>query len=451
MGGREFNRAGVTYVVRVGITTVEEWDDVGEVWDDITGSALTASNTDAVSFATPLLSGSRILVFTNFIDPIQKYDTGGVCAPLGGTPPLAKFVQEYGPYLLLAYVDDGAVRPARVQWCDTGLPETWSGGSAGSKDLIEDGDSITGMALYDNYVAVHKSKAIYLGYLVTTSAVFKFDRKSTGAGTIANNSIQNLPSGEQAFLAIDGIRLFNGISAPLIESKVAEDLREGVNTTYISRVWSVVVKELNEYWLGVPIGSEETGSVVYKYNYVTRACHKDTRPNVVSAFTYIESNQPTWDDQTLTWDEATDRWDSGSLQALFPHVLLNDLSGLSIRRDVGVNSDNGAAVNSFWETRDFQSKEDPVFLCQWLEMELYAKGTSLNIEYSVDSGQTWTQASNSPLALSADFPRDDAPIRVWFDVVSSKIRFRFKNNELNGTFYLKQFFILYRNREKRGY
>lgn len=451
MGGREFDRSEIKYVVRVGLTKVQEFNDTTLVWDNISPvPALTGSDTDAISFATPLLAGERILCFTNYVDAIQKYDTTTVCVNLGGSPPRAKFIQDYASYLLLAYVDDGTVRGSRVQWCAAGDPEDWTGGDSGSKDLFDDGENITGMGLFGNFVAIHNSKAIYLGYLVTTSSVFKFDRKSTGAGTVANNSIQNLPTGEQAFLANDGIRLFNGISAPLIDNHITEDLRQGVSPQFVSRVWSVVVEELDEYWLGVPIGDEETGSTVYKFNYRTRSCHKDTRPDVVSAFKYTQTTQPTWDDQTLTWAEATDRWNSNSLTALFQIVVLNDINGITVRRDPGVNDDNGEAVNAFWETKDYEDEGEEGRLCQWVEMQLWSSGSTVVVEYSTDSGQTWTSASNSPVTLTADFPTDDAPLRVYFDVVSSKIRFRFRNSTSSETFTLKQFVISYRQREMRG-
>lgn len=454
LGGREFERDNVKYVVRVGLTKVQEWDDVGTVWDDITGTDLTADNTYNVSFATPLLSGKRILVITNYKDNPRKYTGSGNTADLGGSPPKARFALEYGAYLLLAYINDGTVRPTRVQWSETGDCETWTGGSSGSKELIEDGESITGLANFGNYVAVHKENSIYLGYLVTSSTVFRFDRRSTGAGTVCHNTIQNLPTGEQIFLAKDGLRLFNGISAPLIESEITDDLRENINPAFVYRSWSIVVPELDEYWVGVPIGSAQYGSTIYKYNYNAKVAYRDTRGNVRSAFRYTDVSQPTWNDQTLTWDQASTLvWDSGQLNSLFSHVLLNHAEGITTVVDSSLNNDNGSAVDAFWESKDYESEEKGR-LCRWIGMQLWAKGNTVTIEYSIDEGETWSstldQDGNATTTLMAAFPSDYAPIMVYFDVVSSRIRFRFRNLTASQTFFLKQFIINYTDREVRG-
>ena len=54
---------------------------------------------------------------------------------------------------------------------------TWTGGNSGSVDLVEDGNEITGLNVFGQYVCVHKETAIYLGFLTGTSAIFQFDRR----------------------------------------------------------------------------------------------------------------------------------------------------------------------------------------------------------------------------------------------------------------------------------
>jgi hypothetical protein len=147
-------------------------------WTDRASAALTGGDNDMVSVAFPLLSGARILVYTNGVDAIRKYEGGADDAVLGGTPPISKFALSFGPYLILAYVTDGGnVYPWRVQWCDTGNPEEWSANDAGSVNLLEDSGDITGVGYYGPYVTIHKDSAIYVGYLTGTSSIFRFERK----------------------------------------------------------------------------------------------------------------------------------------------------------------------------------------------------------------------------------------------------------------------------------
>ena len=460
MRGVTFRRAATNHNVRIGISKIHHWNTGTLVWDDITGTDLTASNNNPVDIATPLLSGSRIIAFTNYINNIRKYTGTGNTTDLGGTPPKAKFIISYKGYLLLAYIDDGTVRPMRVQWSDTGDPETWSGGNAGAKDLNEEGDDITGLNVFGDYVCIHKENAIYVGYLVSTSSIFKFDRKSTGVGTLCNNSIQNLPVGVQAFAARDGIRLFNGISAPLIKSPILDDWREGLNPEYQHRIWSIIVPELAEYWVGVPIGSQVTGDTVFKYNYRTGIVYKDTRTNIMSAWNYQVDTSDTWDGDDEPWDSDTTAWDEVTLLKLFKNVLLGDINGLTLERNANIKNDNLAAVDAFYETIDFTAaklsgnNQFLGFLVRWgvanikCSMEIWAKGDSVTIAYSIDGGATWTDITT--LSLDSDYPADDNPLRIYFDFVSSKARFRFRNNTLGEGFSLKQYFINATLRELRG-
>jgi hypothetical protein len=150
-----------------------------------------------------------------------------------------------------------------------------------------------------------------------------------------------------------------------------------------------------------------------------------------------------------SWDESTQRWDDKSLSSLFKLVILGDSAGLTYKGDNTVADDNDVAVDAYWETKDYQSDELGR-LCQWVGMDLWAKGNDVVVSYSIDSGQTWKAISNGTVSLDAEYPTDDDPDELWFDTVSSKIRFRFRNSTAGSTFFLKQFTIKYRNREMRG-
>ncbi len=446
MGGKYLLREGIGYNIRVGPSKIQKYSPTKLGWENIHDTLLTAANTDPVDFATPLLSGKRILAITNYIDNIKKYIGGSLTADLGGSPPKCKFMTEYKDYLLLAYISSGGTFPTKVQWCDTANPEEWSAGNAGNKDLNDDNEDISGCKLFGEYASVHKHSSIYLGYLVTTSSVFQFDRKATGAGTVNHATIQTLPSGDQAFLAIDGIRLFNGTTAPNIGDSVTDELRESINFSYVKRAWSIVVPELDEYWCGVPLGSSQVGDSLYKYNFKTGVVHKDLRTNAISAWRYSNSLNITWDDVATSWDSYTPRWDetSSGTDTLIP--LVGDTDGLTLYRDITVNNDNGVAIDAFFETKDFEADNKGQF-ARWLQMEVWAKGNTVTIEYSTDSGQTWAGAST--ITLGSDYPLDTDPLIYYFDAVSTKIRFRFRNLTLGSSFTLKQFVVGYKNREAR--
>jgi len=445
MGGRYLIRDAVGYNVRVSPTTVSLYNTGTLVWDDITGSALTAANTDTVDFATPLLSGKRILCITNGIDSVRKYIGTGNTAALGGTPPICKFMTEYRDYTVLANITTGGnTYRTRVQWSDTANPENWSSGNAGSKDLNDDNEDITGIKWFGEYLTVHKRSSIYLGYLVGSSSVFKFDKKSSGLGTIAHTTIQNLPNGLQAFLSSDGIRIFNGISSELIPSPVNEEIRETLNFEYVGYAWSLVRPDLDEYWVGVPVGLSMVGDTVYKFNYTNGTCHKDKRTNIISAWQFVNTVVLSWNDESGTWDSASDSWDSNTTGVANFIPIFGDTSGFTTYRNSSVNNDNLIAIDAFIESKDFESDEKGR-LARWNQVKVWAKGNNVTVDYSVDGGLTWNYAQT--IALDSEYPLDSSPDIYYFDVVSSKLRLRFRNNTAGETFTLKQFVVSYVNRE----
>ena len=439
------------FFVRVGLTKAQTINKTTLVWTDIDHAALTATVEDQVYFAFPVLSGDRIMVYTNNVDVIRKYTGAGNDADLGGSPPVCKYLIDFKGYLVLANVTIGDNFFARVQWSDAGDPEQWATGDAGSVDLLEDSLEITGISRFGDFLAVHKESAIYLGQLVNTSEVFRFTRKETGAGTIAQGSIQSLPDGTQIFLARDGLRLFNGVTSSLIPSPIIDELRDSVNPQWVKRTTSVLVKDLDEYWCGIPIGSQEEPMTVYKYNYRTGQCYKDEREGLMSMALYRRIDQETWDDDPESWDSDVTRWDSVIDLALHRTVVFGYDDGISTIRATATN-DVDTAIDSIWDTKDFtiadiDTNKDIGNMIRWKGLDVWAKGNSVTAYYSTDSGMSWTLISAIP--LNSDYPGDDAPDIVYFDVVSSKIRFRFRNNTASESWTLKQYVISYAVREVR--
>lgn len=452
MGQAELESGINTYFVRVGLTKAQTVNKTSLAWTDIQHSALTGSAQDQVNFAFPLIGAVKYLAYTNGVDAIRKYSGTGNDADLAGTPPKALYMIDFKSYLVLAYViDSGTSYFARVQWSDTADPETWTGGNSGSVNLLEDSLEITGIARFGDFLAVHKESAIYLGQLVTTSEVFRFTRKETGAGALAQGSIQNLPDGTQIFLARDGLRLFNGVTSTLIPSPIIDELRDFINPQWVKRATSVLVKDLDEYWCGIPIGSQEEPETVYKYNYRTGQVYKDSRPGLMSMALYKKIGSDAWDDDPDPWDSDTTRWDSITELALHKQVVLGDDEGNSVLRSSSAN-DSSVAIDSLWDTKDFtiadldESRDIGNFV-RWKGLDIWAKGSAVTVYYSVDSGSTWNTIGTA--TLDSDYPEDDEPDILYFDVMSSKIRFRYRNNSIDQSWALKQYVLSYSVRGPR--
>jgi hypothetical protein len=448
----ELQVGGLTRLIRIGLTKVEVLNKTTGVWSSITSTPLTGAKSDIVNFAFPLLSGQKIAVYTNGLDPIRKVSIAGMDSSLGGSPPKAKFIQAFGPYLVLGYINDGATYYSRIQWCDTGSPEVWSGGNAGSIDLLDDPEDMTGMGLMGSYLTVHKSNSIYLGQLVSTSDVMRFDRRATGVGAIAGATIQQLPSGQQIFLGSEGIHVFDGSTAPLIDSPIQDEIRELMNPIYAYKSQGIVVRELDEYWVNIAIEDQTEPETLYKYNWRTGQIYKDYRSNLTAMGIFLNSSGAfNWDDIVGTWNASLLRWSNELSLVLNPVVIFGDSSGNTQNRTSQTYDDNMVAYESIWETKDFVGEDygisDIDVMLRWKGIQLWAKGDTVSSYYSIDSGTTWTAIKTS--TLTDDYPGDDVPEILYFDVVSSKIRFKFVNSTSEEVFSIKKYQIDASRREMR--
>jgi hypothetical protein len=443
------------YLVRIGLTTAQVLDRSGPTWSNIK-TGLTGTVDDQIYFAYPNIGGSKVMVYVNGVDRPRKYD-GSTEAALGGTPPVARFAAYFGGYMVLAYIIDGGdTFFARVQWSDTGDPETWTpagDNNAGSIDLADDesNSEITGIHPFGDFLSVHKEGSIYLGQVVTTSEVFRFSRKET-VGAVSNGSIQNLPGGYQCFLSRDGIRLFNGVSSDLIGSSINEELRDSMNPQQLKRATSILVQDIDEYWVGIPIGSDTEPQTVYKFNYKTGDVYKDSRNGLMVMALSRITDQESWDSDSESWDSDTTRWDSILDSELHKAVMFGDDDGVVTQRS-NINNDNGTAIDAYWDSKDFTILDlDTSFpigtMIRSTRMEVWAKGSGVTAYYSTDEGTTWTTIGT--LTLSSSYPTDASPLFLYFDVISTRIRFRFRNNTAGQSFTLKQFWVNMSPREVRG-
>lgn len=450
-----FQEDAVNYLLRVGPTKVEKL--LGSTWSSIANTALSGDDNTVVDFAFPLLSGKKIAVFTNYFNNIRKWTGTGNDADLGGLPPKCKYLLNFSGYLLALNVDDGSPNKfrSRVQWCDTGDIEQWdgtvAGSNAGAADLLEDDLEITGGGYFGAYAAIHKTDSIYLGYLTGSDDIFRFDRKETTAGTIAHQTIVNIPTGEQLYLSLQGLRLFNGLTAPLIDSTINVEISEGLSPSYAYRSWAIVVKEINEVWIGMPIGSQTDPETIYKYNYLTKQLYKDSNPTVSAVSLFFKSTDDSWDSDGDSWDSDTTRWDTITALALNPRVIWGHANGTTIERTDSADY-NGAAIDAYWDSKDFTAADfnvdDPEgILMEWQALETIARGTTLDVYYSTDEGESFIFVKT--LSLTSSFPSDIALLMAYVRKLATKFRLRFRNSAVGGSFDLKQFRIKSVPREER--
>lgn len=380
-----------------------------------------------------------LFIATNDIDVIQKYTNTGLMLPLGGTPPKAKFVKKYKDYLVLGFVTSGGTTyPQRIQWCDTGAPESWTVGvtNAGFTDLSEGVDWVQGMDILQDRLIVFKERSIYSGYLVDTAQIFQFDIKITGIGVASPLSIQALGD-ETIFLGFDGVYTFNGFNVEDISDPIRETLINALSPGLAELAHALLIEELDEYHLFIPTGNSLYPNYEFVYNYVKKCWTKAPANNITRTGFYQKQATVTWDTAAGTWDQLSARWDDRSFLSNAPTNLYGDSSGNVFEKDYTISDENGVAVDGYFDTKDFvmEAWDSQKF---WNKIEFVALGNSVDVYYSIDEGKTWTFLQKKTLDENAW-----TTYKIDFKRSSDKIRFRFRNPRISETFYIRQYLIYF--------
>lgn len=434
----------VTRLIRFSPDNAEKYNTTTGAWDNITGADFTGSDTDFFSTTT----AEDQLIITNGVDNVRVYNDAGNTADMvasSGNVPKAKFIEYNKGYLMMAYTTKvGTTYPTGVDWSDTGDITDWGSGNCGSSQLYHDPLPIRGMKNLNEFTMVYKKNSIYAGRLVDTSDVFIFDLLFTGIGLTSNRALVDY-RGAHYFMGTDDFYVFKGVRPESIgDATIKREVFSRLDGPNQNKCFAVHVSEQDEIWFFVVISGYDWPTEIWKYNYRTGFWYYDTCDQLTAAAVYYSSASMAWNDLSGTWNAQAFRWDDKLATSESPLIVFGDTSGNVFRQNLLLHNDNGVAVDGSWESMDFTADKFETYK-RWLQLDFEAKGNSVDIEYSTDYGSTWTSIKNN-YALTGDWPTSH--YRVFFDIVARNIRFRFRNNRVGETFYLRQFYPYYLEREE---
>lgn len=446
MGLGKLELPSLKYLVRASKKRLEKLNSATNSWDSIAATDFTGGDEDFFSFVT--VTERQLLVLTNGFDSIRKWNGSGNAAVLGGNPGLAKYLTYVSPYLLLAYVTESSNPfPWKIKWCDTDDPENWSTGNAGSALVSNDASKIQQIAKLNDFVAVYKEQALYLGRKVDTSDIFIFEPIKTGIGLIAPRAWADA-EGNHYFMGLNDFYVWNGIRIESIGKNARDEVFFRLDREKANRCFALHIQELTEVWFFVVINGYDWPTEIWKYNYREGYWYFDTCSQLTSAIVWQSFSSQTWDDMVGSWDVQQAIWDSGVNATNWEQVVFGAQNGYAYTLDYNITNDDGVAVNSNFVTKDFTG-DTLEFNKRWLKLDVWAKGPGkLFIDYSIDEGATWV---NIPANSSVSYIDMDGVYRkydMYFDVWADKIRFRFRNAESNEVFFMRNFYPYYLSREE---
>ena len=179
---------------------------------DVSGTAYALPDGDFWSFER----FNDTVVATNVADGPQALDieTGTAFAPLSGSPPRAKHVARVRDFLVLADLDDGGAKRARLRWSGFNNIAAWTTSLAkqsDAQDLAEDFGFVQGIVGRE-FGTIFQERAITRMTYVGVPEVFQFDVVERERGVAAPKSV--VPVGPYLFfLSEDGFYVWDGQQA----------------------------------------------------------------------------------------------------------------------------------------------------------------------------------------------------------------------------------------------
>jgi hypothetical protein len=411
----------LTSIASIGLQAAEDFGACNIYIDDVrVFKCFTGTTSDFFSYDYIRKNTETDLwwVCSNGVDNIKKYD-GTTFQDLGGSPPLAKYVIQFKTYLhALRTKESGSSYYQRDRWPDTADPENWTTGNANYKDLTGS-DFISGAALFDDdHLIVFKERSILIVYPTGDSEIFEYDGTVKGRGCSAGRTVSVIGK-DIAYLGWDDVYLFNGISSDSISKSIRKELFARMIPSEMTNCFGLLIEEQKEYWLC-------TTPLVWSYNYDIGRWFKHSLYNTMTAFGYyyLESAVKIGDltdlIRNLNW-----RIGDRTILSEAPVTLLGDEDGYIYKYSALKNSDDGNAIDAYFDTKDF------VFT-KWqarqriIRLDTYYTGPSLQIYYSTDKGVTWTL-----LTTLDDSTTLETPQVTRFRINCRRIRFRFRNAVAN--------------------
>ena len=193
-------------LLRMTTNKLEVWNDSGNTWDDITGTALNGATTDRPCFAT--MSDEGFVVFTNEgHDRPRKYDGTGTSVELAGTPPYCKWLEPYVGFLFLFNTSTTGsfnVTADSITAYFSDVPDgDWSPCENNIIVFDESPGELRAARVFAQTLGVYKSDCIVALRFVGGLTRFNRQKLPFSLGILAPKSLQNIGEFGQIFLATD--------------------------------------------------------------------------------------------------------------------------------------------------------------------------------------------------------------------------------------------------------
>lgn len=219
------------------------WKQNGSTWTRVT-KASTNYNTATDGFWRFTEYGQRIIA-TNYADTPQSFvvGTSTAFANLSTSVPKMKNIATLNNFVVGVNINDGTIRPERVQWSARGAPTDFVSSAttlSGYFDLSGAGGFNQSIVTTKDYGVIIRDRALVRMEFVGSPQIFQFTQAEVNRGTICLNSVAT--DGVNIYYLDDnGFFMFDGLkSYPIGDKKIDRYFFSRLNNNYIDRIKAAV-------------------------------------------------------------------------------------------------------------------------------------------------------------------------------------------------------------------
>lgn len=365
------------------------------------------------------------LVFTNFADPPQRYDSVD-CVIVPNLPSSGNFIARcvalYNSALFFAgTIEGGTAHPTRVRRSDLADPTNWTTNTAGFDDLDDVEDTVMCMLQLGPYLIIYRDRSIYrTSYINSGGKYYDFQPTVIGEGSVSTGGVADVG---EFHLVVGHSNLYEyrgGYDLPPIGDNIYYRLFGSageVSGSNFDKVFAFYVEELDECWIFVVAGAEDLPNKLYRYNIGNKAFFERHFAHSFVGFGFYSTQvDRTWAALQGSWLDQDWAWNSRQLLSASPTTHLCDgESGQVMEYNYTAASDSGATISYVVETKDFTT---PFQEFRFDFLETLASGVECAVDCSIDAGVTWQ-------SLGVITNTQLEKVRLYKQFVGNKVRFRF--------------------------
>ena len=411
--------------------------------DDVrTVKAFTGDEDDRFSVTTM----NDTFIICNGVDQPQKYSGANTLANLTttlntGTITSAEIVITAKDHIVFFNTyENGSDCPTRATWGNIGRIEDYIGGTAGYQDLTDDESwTMAVLQLSENEWAVYKERSIVKMIWVGGATPFRFYTMVEGTGVLNKEAITSV-GGEHLVFGPDLVYSYKGgYEIEILDDPIKRTMYNRLDRAYSGRIFMMYVEEDDELQIWIPTSSAYPDEVWCR-DMTTEVWYTKTRSMTGYGY-YQEASSLTIGDLTGTIGEQNWKFGDMLVKAYAPITLVGDSNGKVYKLDKTTLNNDGVAITNEFQTPDFVLPETPEYMNYFMrvpQLLFEAKGQSVSIERSEDEGSTWNPTQGG----GGNTVTLDSTYRIYqqdFDVVTRKIRFRFRNLSAGSGFYLRYY------------